>query len=321
MNNCKTDVTVIVPVYQVENYLEKCLDTIISQTHRNIEIILVDDGSKDNSGVICEQYAKKDGRIKVIHKKNGGLSDARNKGIKIAKGKYILFVDSDDYIKQDAIEILLCYAEKHNLEILSGNAVQVNNNVVTTLYGGVTEDIVDGKKYLIEAINNGKYLAATWLRLYRTDFIINNSLYFKVGLLHEDEQWTPYVFMKAKHVGYINYNFYYYVIRDGSITQKQNREKHIMDVISTCTELVGYFESLNLDERTISILKDYYERLYMNTVTYGKYKRKKYYKVINKNFVLKNSKRLKTKIKSLLYCISEKSYRNIMMIKFYKHGQ
>ena len=104
MNNSL--ITIIIPVYNIEKYLRKCIESVIEQTYKNIEIILVDDGSMDNSGEICDQYKEKDSRILVIHKRNGGLSDARNSAIDIAKGKYLFFLDGDDYIEKDSIEYL-----------------------------------------------------------------------------------------------------------------------------------------------------------------------------------------------------------------------
>ena len=110
-------ISVIVPVYNVENYLRECLDSIVAQTYRNIEVILVDDGSKDSSGKICDEYADKDNRIKVIHKENGGVSAARNTGLDIAKGEWISYVDSDDYIESTMIETLICLAKKNDVEL------------------------------------------------------------------------------------------------------------------------------------------------------------------------------------------------------------
>ena len=109
-------ISIIVPIYNVELYLEKCIESIINQTYKNLEIILVDDGSTDSCGKICDEYAKKDNRIKVIHKINGGLSDARNKGMEIAKGKYIGFVDGDDYVASDMYETLYKFSVKNSLD-------------------------------------------------------------------------------------------------------------------------------------------------------------------------------------------------------------
>ena len=99
-------ISVVLPIYNVENYIEKCMESVLNQTYKNIEIILVDDGSPDNCPIICDQYVKEDNRVKVVHKENGGLSDARNAGIKVANGDYITFIDSDDYVDKDYVEFL-----------------------------------------------------------------------------------------------------------------------------------------------------------------------------------------------------------------------
>jgi len=297
----------------VENYLDKCITSVLNQTHKNIEVILVDDGSPDNSGYICDRYANEDERIVVIHKENGGLSDARNHGLRIAKGKYTLFVDSDDYILENAIEILFNFAERFKLDILNANANQKNGELITTLHSQGSEEIVDGQTYLLQSIKNKKYLAAVWLRMYKTEMLLNNNLFFKVALLHEDEQWTPKVFMTAKRVGYINYSFYYYLIRMGSITHAVNKEKHIKDVIMTCKELLEYLNKVEIPVSERLIFEDYFIRLYMNTVTFGEYNKKKYCAIISRFFPLKNSFFLSTRIKALLYFINPKLYREFSL--------
>ncbi len=126
-------ISIIIPVYNVERYLRECIDSIIAQTYKNLEIILVDDGSSDKSGEICDEYSKKDSRIKVIHKKNGGLSDARNVALDIAKGDYIGFIDSDDYIEKDMFQILYNLAEEYNAEISSISFYKMLENKVISV--------------------------------------------------------------------------------------------------------------------------------------------------------------------------------------------
>ncbi len=307
------DVSVVVPVYKVEKYLDKCIKSLIKQTHSNIEIILVDDGSPDNCGKICDQYSIKDNRIKVIHKENGGLSEARNFGLDSAKGKYVLFVDSDDYIEEDAVEKLFKYSEKNNLEVLCGNAYQINGQDKKIIKAGNSGAIIkNGVDFFVENISDNSYIAAVWLRLYNTSFLKANKMYFEVGLLHEDEQWTPYTLLAASRVGYVDYTFYNYIIRDGSITQSQDREKHIEDVIATCNELVEYINQSNYTRKQRKLIKDYYARLYMHTVCYGRYEKKKYATKINRFFPLRNSTKFKTKLKSIVYLISPSLYRSIL---------
>ena len=146
-------ISIIIPVYKVEKYLEKCIESVLKQTYTNLQIILVDDGSPDNCGKICDEYAKKDSRIEVIHKANGGLSDARNVGISKAKGRYIGFVDSDDYIKEDMYEILLNLIKKYELENQIEKAKQ--RKVWLNCGGFIT---IDPTEALVAIdVNSGKY--------------------------------------------------------------------------------------------------------------------------------------------------------------------
>ncbi|MBR1540013.1 MAG: glycosyltransferase [Clostridia bacterium] len=124
-------ISIIVPVYKVEKYLDKCINSIVSQTYKNLEVILVDDGSPDSCGKMCDEWTQKDTRIKVIHKENGGLSDARNFGLDCAKGKYIQFVDSDDYIEKDMIEFLYKNLKENNADIsICSNYMVDEENVI-----------------------------------------------------------------------------------------------------------------------------------------------------------------------------------------------
>ena len=134
-------ITVVIPIYKVEQYLDKCIQSIINQTYKNLQIILVNDGSPDNCGKICDEYALKDNRIEVIHKINGGLSDARNVGIGRAKGKYIGFVDSDDYIEKDMYENMYNLLEERNADVCICNFYNVieNNNIIKNPNNGIQE--------------------------------------------------------------------------------------------------------------------------------------------------------------------------------------
>ena len=176
-------VSVIVPVYNVEKYLKQCLDSIVDQTLEDLEIVLVDDGSVDSSGTICDEYAKKDSRIEVIHKANGGLSDARNVGISKAKGRYIGFVDSDDYIKEDMYEILLNLIKKYDADVSICNLYDVidGNECIRNKENGIREysrlDIL--KKVLLDK-NIQSY---AWNKLYEKE------LFDKIVVTSEPEYY------------------------------------------------------------------------------------------------------------------------------------
>ena len=244
--------SIIVPVFKVEAYLDKCVQSLINQTYRNIEIILVDDGSPDRCGEMCDAYARVDSRIKVIHQKNGGLSDARNTGIHAASGEYLMFVDSDDYITEDTCQSMLPYTQEGN-EILIGEGVSMGAN--KRLSHGYTSECVSGKTYLKLALQGGSMPMAAWLYVYNRAFLQRNDLLFKCGILHEDEQFTPRAFLVADRVKETGVNFYRYQIREGSITTGKDFRKNGRDLFETCLELKALYEKLE-DAELRNILLD-----------------------------------------------------------------
>ncbi|WP_206425633.1 glycosyltransferase family 2 protein [Romboutsia sp. Marseille-P6047] len=188
-------VSVIIPIYNVEKYLNRCIDSVINQSLKDIEIILVNDGSPDNCPKICDEYANKDSRIKVIHKSNGGLSSARNAGMKIATGDYIGFVDSDDYIEINMYEQMYKVAYENNVDFVMSDYYKVYNDSKKE----VTLDI-DSSLYLKEDIYNKIYpslimkenidygpLLAVWHCLYKTSFIKENDLYFDEQVKYSED--------------------------------------------------------------------------------------------------------------------------------------
>ena len=210
-------ISVIIPIYNIETYLDRCISSVVSQTFRNLDIILVDDGSTDKSPDICEQWVQKDKRIQVIHKKNGGLSDARNAGILNAKGNYISFVDGDDYIEPDFLEVLLALISKYGAQISEvGTRITNDQNVTLKERGIPASEIclgrIDAIKRLI--IESGLY-QTVWNKLYVADLV--KEVPFKVGKFHEDDFWTYQVFDKVEKLAATNKPLYNYVQRKGSI--------------------------------------------------------------------------------------------------------
>jgi glycosyltransferase involved in cell wall biosynthesis len=303
-------VSIVVPIYNVEKYLSRCIESLIKQTYKNIEIILVNDESTDSSGDICESYALKDNRIKVIDRVNGGLSEARNTGIKNATGEYVLFVDSDDYIELNSVEVLINHTAKNNLDVLEGNAIieyphrkekLVQTNISTT-------EVFNGLDYIITRINEKHITAAACIKFCRLKFIKDNNLFFQKDRLHEDELWTPMLLLAATRVMYINFDFYHYYIRENSITQKKNKERNILSMLKNCIELENLYNNLNIDKSKKNALKDFLARQYMATAVLGEGNLPFYLSNIDKKFVLRNTKNLKTMIKSILYLISIPMY-------------
>lgn len=214
-------ISIIVPVYNVEKYLRRCIDSIVAQTYKNLEIILIDDGSTDGSAAICDEYAKKDSRIVVIHKKYGGVSDARNVGVDNAKGNYLGFVDSDDYIKEDMYEYLYNNLIKYGADIsvcgVIDEAEYGEFTGIPTNFYYVTEDTVfDSEKATKLLIEDKTIDSHLWDKLYRKRLFEN--VHFPIGKRFED-MFVAYLPMsKAEKVVLLPESKYYYVRRSSSIS-------------------------------------------------------------------------------------------------------
>ena len=217
-------ISIIVPIYNVQNTLDKCVKSILMQTYNRLEIILVDDGSTDDCNRLCDEYEQFDSRIIVIHKKNGGLSEARNTGLKISKGKYVLYVDSDDYLELDACEKLISGIVEDDIDIVAGSYKEIrDNNIIIKSHTNVQErQPYNSEDFVIASIKNREWYAPAWLNMYNRDFLIRNNLFYKKGFLFEDLELLPKLFTSAKKVIYIDYPFYNYVIRPGSIMTSNN---------------------------------------------------------------------------------------------------
>ena len=217
-------ISVIVPVYNVEKYLDRCMESICRQTYSNLEIILVDDGSTDLCPVLCDNWAKLDSRVRVIHKKNGGLSSARNAGIIAAHGKYLGFVDSDDYIHTEMYEKLHDAICKNNadLAICSFKKMFENGSVDERL---VSSPLIDGTFNINEILHKLNmttdeyvYFVVAWNRLYRKELF--NYVNFPIGKIHEDEFTAHMFYDHCTSITTIKDSLYYYMIRENSIMNK-----------------------------------------------------------------------------------------------------
>ncbi|WP_022757258.1 glycosyltransferase family 2 protein [Butyrivibrio fibrisolvens] len=260
-------VSVIVPIYNVEDYLPKCIDSIICQTYKNIEIILVDDGSPDSCGQICENYKKKDSRIKVIHKENGGLSDARNAGICRAKGSYYVFIDSDDYIHERMIETLVEGVVSTGADIAvcsfknvkEDEIIDIHSGINTGSYKLISEDI-DRLSYFY----GDKYTEFTvaWNKIYPASFF--KEIKYPKGKIHEDEFTTYKLLELAKKIAYIDVPLYYYVSRSSSIMGEEFSLKrlHRLDAISERMDHYLFLGKYDWYEKNLFLYRIFYVRYY-----------------------------------------------------------
>ena len=216
-------ISIIVPIYKVENYIGQCIESILAQTYEDIELILVDDGSPDNCGKICDTYAEGDSRIKVIHKENSGLSDARNVGVANASGEYIIFLDGDDYwIEPRFLENLSLRIEKNHPDVLCFNFQKVWEDRSVAPYFSVADlDNVGG----FDAVAHAVWTACAWNKAVRRTLFLENDLHFMEGITSEDIDWCVRLALAAKTFDYINYCAVAYRQREGSISKAMTGQK------------------------------------------------------------------------------------------------
>ncbi|WBW98613.1 glycosyltransferase family 2 protein [Oceanirhabdus sp. W0125-5] len=219
-------VSIIIPIYKAEKYLERCLDSLLRQTYKEIEIILVDDGSPDSCPLICDNYKKKDGRIKVIHSENYGQSVARNKGMELASGEYISFVDADDVLVEDAIERLITIAEKERFDIVSGNYFRVDKEIKVSSNAYSSGEIdkygCKEKKKRYNLFKTSSSFGYVWGKLYRSSFINKHNLRFDTAkkVFMEDSLFNLKAFSFNPKYYVLNEPIYYYYIYEASTSNK-----------------------------------------------------------------------------------------------------
>ena len=239
-------ISVVIPIYNVEKYLKKCIESVINQTYKNLEIILVNDGSTDNSKNIIDEYSLIDNRIKVINKKNGGLSDARNVGIEIAKGDYIAFLDSDDWIELNMYEKLYSYIKQENADIVQCSYQEVYNEEVNNQKIKEEIKLISGKDslYNLSGENHGKTVVV-WNKIYKRELF--NDIRFPKGKYHEDEFTTYKLLYKANKIVDLNLPLVYYRQRDGSIMNSKFNIKRL-DALEAFNERLAFYKEKNLNE-------------------------------------------------------------------------
>lgn len=244
-------VSIIVPIYNVEEYLKRCLDSLINQTLEDIQIILVNDGSKDDSGEIAKKYAKKNpSKMVYLQKENGGLSDARNYGIKYATGEYIAFLDSDDYVEKDTYEVMYNKAKEEKADYVECNFIweYPNKKRVDKQY------TYTNKKEMLSFVR-----VVAWNKLIKRNIIVENNLEFPKGLRYEDVEFTYKLIPLINNFSYVDKEFIHYVQRDNSIANVQN--ERTAEIFTVLDNVINYYKENNLYE-------EYKEELEYNYVRY-----------------------------------------------------
>lgn len=223
-------ISIIVPIYKVEQFINKCIDSIVNQSYNNLEIILIDDGSPDRCPEICDEWAKKDSRIKVIHKENGGAASARNAGLEIATGDYIGFVDSDDWIDKDMYEFLIKQLPE-DADFIRCSLRKIGLNSVTEICNNGKIEILTSNEYLIKLFSNNILNSNCWCKLYKRS-IIGNTKFPENNKIGEDHYFNYLITKKANKIVTVNTSKYNYVIRSNSITNEGELTSWLQNVKS-----------------------------------------------------------------------------------------
>jgi len=260
-------ISIIVPIYNVEKYLRQCIESIVNQTYKNIEIILIDDGSQDKCANIVDEYANKDERIVVIHKKNGGLADARNAGLRIATGEYIMFVDADDILVSTSSEVLLKKMEEENADYVIGNYINCYENGRLWASPIFSIDKYKTFKLDIKDYKDSFYIMSSTVcnKMFKNKFIKSLNLEFEVGIPAEDAIFTTYCFINSKKVYYIPDIIFYYRQRKSGTSISTNCNEDYFKGISKAYKLI--YENFKRNNEI-----GFYRFFYAKSMTYILYK-------------------------------------------------
>lgn len=309
MNNAPK-ISIIIPVYNVENYVDKCIDSVLSQTYKDLELILVDDGSSDNSGKICDEYALKDNRIKVIHKENGGLSSARNAGIDVAKGEYITFIDSDDVLLNNDIynKIIKIFNNDNSIDIVQYDVIHKwkSTEEYKRKYPFKTycnkQDILEG--YLTENIH-----VSCCDKVFKTE--IFKDIRFPLGQISEDIAIIPKIVEKTNKLQVSEIGYYGYRFREGSISNSALPYKKICSILDSYYKYLSY--TYNYKDLRSLVIKNYICTIWNYSAMVRRYYSNDICQFYNNNFFIRLtlnewyniSKRLplSLKVKSYIACV------------------
>ena len=297
--------SIIIPVYQVEQYLQECIESVLNQSFQDYEIILIDDGSKDESPLICDAYALKYDFIYVIHKQNQGLSAARNDGIEKAKGNYVLFLDSDDTLMEEALMQLYQRMKVYpDVEVVTG----LMDSEIVVKHANQSNQALSGLAFMKAEYESQTMSNAACLYIYQNAFLQKHQLRFKVGVHHEDEDFTPKALLKAQVLLPTDVMFYHYRVNEQSITNtKKNFDKNFRDLCGILKELEGLYAKVE-DEATKKVLMQSLLEKYLYSFAKANGYQKHLEDARMDDFVHHKAISLKNKLKVCLYFINKKWY-------------
>lgn len=255
-------VSIIVPVYNVAQYLDRCVTSLTGQTYKNIEIILVDDGSTDTSGALCDLWQTRDNRIKAFHKTNGGLSDARNFGLEKATGRYVCFTDSDDWLDLRFVEVMLGALQDTDSDIAECDSVHTEEAEPSQEARPIPSQpaIFEGKDCFLRFLTTD-FIVSVCNKLYRREVL--GDLLFVKGVYHEDEYWTYKVFSKARRACRLNYTGYFYYQRPGSIVHTMPSRKRVTDAFTAARERIDFIRAHYPEYASVGYAKMMYTCMFL----------------------------------------------------------
>jgi glycosyltransferase involved in cell wall biosynthesis len=263
--------SVIIPVYNVRDCLRRCVNSLLKiDAAEDYEILLVDDGSPDDSGKICDEYSALYDYVRTFHKINGGLSDARNFGLNEARGEYVVFIDSDDYVEAGSVQKICESIKNRECDIYCTDYYSLCGSLKTDLCYTPTDEVKSGAEFLRYQLERRSMVSSVVQNIYRRTMLTENGLFFKKGIYHEDEEWYPRVFLSASSVRYLDFVYYVYIIRENSIMQQKNLTKHIKDFISTMRFLTQECRE-KTDDGLFCLLKDSLVDKYLSIYARGNF--------------------------------------------------
>lgn len=301
MSDRYTFFSVIIPVYNAEAYLHKCIQSVLFQHYPNCEIVLINDGSQDSSGEICNDYAGSYENVQVIHQENKGVSEARNAGLRLVKGEYLIFLDSDDYLTDHSLFVINEAIQNAEVDMIVGywNRFYTNGDVFPEIDYRDIHEIVSGIDFYSKALYQGKLTVGPCCYIYKLKLLKRYNFRFGKGLLLEDELWTPTILYHAEKVLDLKFRFYNYRLDNGaSITHNPDwAEKRSRDLLIICKMLANHFDKKDHSEAFC----DNICALYMYAVYDGKLWNDP---TISRSFPLKYARTKKYVLKALLFFIS-----------------
>lgn len=300
-------ISIIIPVYNTADYIEDCVNSILSQTYNNYEIILVDDGSKDNSGFLCDKISESYDKIIVLHKNNGGSSSARNKGLELANGKYVMFLDSDDYIND-----VFCFQSlvdklnvvDYDFVLFKSLKGYISKDKFIDYYGDYNQKVFDNfdKNAIFSyMIKYNKLLACCWNKIIKKSILIENNIYFKEGIVGEDIDWIVRLFYFSDRIGMLNKVYHIYRQDNSSSITSVISQKKVNDLYNIIVDCVEFSKTCDAQFANIilSFMAFEYAILFNNITYFDNYNEFRY--VVEYSWLLKYASDKKTKAVKFLF--------------------